>query len=124
MSAATTPCPSGPSQNPTLKGTPSGVCSGESSPPTCAAECHVSFCVEKPFSPAWARMLGSDAGNPKQSGSMYSALVRPNSRRKNWVPYRIWRKSDSADGELTSLSSMADPAGNQRPAATYSFTFA
>jgi hypothetical protein len=30
----------------------------------------------------WARMEGSDAGKPKLSGSMYSALVRPNSRRK------------------------------------------
>ena len=29
---------------------------------------------------------GSDAGNPKQSGSMYSALVFPNSRRKYWPP--------------------------------------
>ena len=30
--------------------------------------------------------VGSDAGNPKQSGSMYSALVFPNSRRKYSVP--------------------------------------
>ncbi len=86
MRAAITLRPSSPSQIPTLNGMPSGVASGDPSPPTGAAECHVSFCVENPTMPAWARMLGSDAGNPKQSGSMYSALVLPNSRRKYSVP--------------------------------------
>jgi hypothetical protein len=73
---------------PMLKGMPSGVRWGESGPPTRAAGCQAdeSFCVEKPLMPAWARMLGREAGNPKQSGSMYSWLVFPNSLRKNWVP--------------------------------------
>src|SRR5215469_12664809 len=113
-----TPFPSGPSQNPTLNGVPTGVRSEESGPPTGAPDPHTSFWVEKPLICEWARMLGSEAGNPKQSGSMYSALALPNSRRKNSLPYRICRKIDSAEGELTSLSSMDDPAGNQRPAAT------
>ena len=39
-----------------------------------------------PSRPAWARMLGSDAGNPKQSGSMYSSLALPNSLRKYVLP--------------------------------------
>ena len=30
---------------------------------------------------------------------------------------------DSAEGELTSFSSIDEPEGNQRPAATYFFTF-
>src|ERR1700759_4914159 len=70
FSAASTLCPSGPIQRPTLNGIPSGVCSGESGPPILGAGCHAafSFCVENPFTPACARMLGNDAGNPKQSG--------------------------------------------------------
>jgi len=44
-----------------------------------AADPQVNFCVEKPFKPMCARMLGREAGKPKQSGSMYSALVLPNS---------------------------------------------
>src|SRR5215472_12561781 len=98
---------------------PTGVFSGESGPPTRVAECQVSFCVEKPLMPACASRLGRDAGNPKQSGNMYSALLRPNSLRKNSLPYSTWRMIDSAEGELTSLSSTDDPAGNQRPADTY-----
>ena len=76
--------PSVPSQMPTLKGMPSGVCSGELGPPTIGAGCQPeeSFWVEKPLTPACARMLGSEAGKPKQSGSMYSALALPNSLRK------------------------------------------
>ncbi len=73
FSAATTPLPSSPSHQPTLKGIP-------------MAEFQLSFCVENPFRPMCARMLGSDAGNPKQSGSMYSALVLPNSLVKYCVP--------------------------------------
>src|SRR5512146_1965973 len=111
---------------PTLNGMPGGVFSGESGPPTCGAGCQLaeSFCVEKPLMPVCARMLGSDAGKPKQSGSMYSTLVLPNSRRKNSFPYRICRMTDSADGLFTSFSSTDEPAGNQRPAATYCFTLA
>ena len=76
--------PSGPIQTPTLKGMPSGVFSGESGPPTLGAGCQVafSFWVEKPLTPAWWRMLGSEAGKPKQSGSMYSLLAMPKSLRK------------------------------------------
>src|SRR5947208_15222171 len=116
--------PSVPSQTPTLKGMPTGVFSGESGPPTWGAGCHPdeSFCVEKPLMPEWARMLGSEAGNPKQSGSMYSSLAIPNSLRNQLLPYRIWRIIDSALGELTSPSSIEDPAGYQRPAATYCFS--
>src|SRR5262249_55129266 len=114
----------GPSQMPTLKGMPTGVFSGESGPPTCGAGCHPdeSFWVEKPRMPEWANMLGSDAGKPKQSGSMYSALAMPNSRRYQLLPYRICLMIDSAFGEFTSPSSMDDPAGYQRPAATYAFS--
>ena len=84
LRAAMMVLPSVPSQMPTLNGMPSGVCSGESGPPTRGAGCHPdeSFCVEKPFTPACARMLGSEAGKPKQSGSMYSSLALPNSLRK------------------------------------------
>ena len=115
--------PSVPSQTPTLKGMPSGVFSGELGPPTCGAGCQSdeSFCVENPTIPAWCRMLGREAGNPKQSGSMYSLLATPNSRRKKLFPYSIWRTMDSAFGEFTSPSSIEEPAGNQRPAATYCF---
>src|SRR5512142_1345810 len=111
---------------PTLNGIPSGVFSGESGPPTWGAGCQLadSFCVENPLMPTCARMVGSEAGKPKQSGSMNSALVLPNSRRKYSLPYRIWRMIDSADGELTSFSSIDEPAGNHRPAATYFFIFA
>src|SRR5512137_1134351 len=98
---------------------PGGVFSGESGPPTADAECQVSFCVENPLIPAWASRLGSDAGKPKQSGSMYSALALPKSRRKSRLPYKIWRRMDSAEGELTSLSSIDEPAGNHLPAFTY-----
>src|SRR6187399_2996467 len=99
--------PSVPSHTPTLNGIPTGVFSTESGPPTLGAGCQLdeSFCVEKPLIPQCARMLGSDAGKPKQSGSMYSSLVLPNSRRKNSLPYRICRMIDSAEGELTSFSS-------------------
>ncbi len=68
-SAATICLPSGPIHRPTLKGIPT-------------AEPHVSFCVENPLIPQWARIDGSDAGNPKQSGSMNSWLTTPNSRWK------------------------------------------
>jgi hypothetical protein len=65
---------------------PSGVFSTESGPPAATDDPHVSFCVEKPFTPACARMLGSEAGKPKQSGSMYSALALPNSLRNQLLP--------------------------------------
>src|SRR5260370_37571339 len=104
---------------PMLNGVPRGVRSDESGPPAGADEPHVSFWVEKPFMPEWARMLGKDAGKPKQSGSMYSALALPNSRRKNSLPYKICRTIDSADGEVKSLSSMQGSARNQRARATY-----
>src|SRR6267154_2621983 len=103
---------------PTLNGVPIGVCSGEFGPPTLADDPQVSFCVENPLMPECARMLGREEGNPKQSGSMYSALALPKSRRKYSFPYRTCRKMDSADGEFTSLSSIEEPAGNHRPAAT------
>src|SRR5579872_4458178 len=109
---------------PTLNGIPGGVSSGELGPPAGTDEPHDSFCVEKPFSPMCARMLGSEAGKPKQSGSSYSALVRPNSFRKNSLPYRICRMMDSAYGELTSFSSMDEPDTNHRPESTYFFTLA
>src|SRR5215467_10972051 len=116
--------PSGPCQIPTLKGMPSGVFSGELGPPTRGAGCQFaeSFCVEKPLMPACARIDGSDAGNPKQSGSMYSALVNPKSCRKYSLPYSTCRMIDSADGLLTSFSSIDEPDGNHRPAATYCFS--
>src|SRR2546421_5443782 len=116
--------PSVPSHTPTLKGMPTGVFSGESGPPTCGAGCQPdeSFCVEKPLMPACARMLGSDAGNPKQSGNIYSSLAIPNSLRNQLLPYRICRMIDSALGEFTSPSSIEEPAGNQRPVATYPFS--
>src|SRR5579862_3214138 len=112
--------PSGPSHKPTLNGMPSGVFSGESGPPTCGAGCHPeeSFCVEKPLIPTCARMLGKEAGKPKQSGSIYSALVLPNSLRKYSLPYRIWRMIDSALGVFTSPSSTDEPAGNHWPVLT------
>src|ERR1035437_4782286 len=117
--------PSGPIQRPTLNGIPSGVFSGESGPPTCGAGCQLAdnFCVENPLIPACARMLGREAGNPKQSGSMYSALDLPNSRWNHLLPYRISRRIASALGALTSSSSIDDPAGYQRPLSTYCFTF-
>ena len=65
---------------------PSGVLCGDPGPPTGADPSQVSFCVEKPRMPMWARRLGRVAGKPKQSGSMYSALVLPNSRSKNRLP--------------------------------------
>src|SRR5262245_58451256 len=112
--------PSVPSQIPTLKGIPTGVFSGESGPPTCGAGCHAeeNFWVEKPLMPECARMLGNEAGKPKQSGSMYSSLAIPNSLRNQLLPYRICRMIDSALGELTSPSSIDEPAGNQRPVET------
>ena len=61
-----------------------GVCSGDPGPPIFGAGCHWAFssCVENPLTPEWARMLGSEAGKPKQSGSMYSELALPKSWRK------------------------------------------
>ncbi len=73
LSAAITPWPSGPFHTPTLNGMPT-------------TEPQVSFCVEKPFMPQCASTLGSAAGKPKQSGSMYSSLATPNSRRKKRLP--------------------------------------
>src|SRR5262249_59262044 len=108
-SAAGTPRPSGPSHNPTLNGIGTTAF-------------HVSFCVENPFTPQCASTLGSAAGNPKQSGSMYSSLATPNSRRKNLFPYSTCRTSDSALGTFASFSSTDDPHGNHRPAAPYPFT--
>src|SRR5438132_14170763 len=99
---------SGPSQTPTLNGIPT-------------AEPQVSFCVEKPLMPECARMLGSEAGKPKQSGNIYSSLAMPNSLRNQLLPYRIWRMIDSAFGEFTSPSSIDEPAGNQRPVETQTF---
>src|SRR6185437_7297988 len=110
--------PSGPTQTPTLKGVPSGVFSRDSGPPPSADEPHTSFCVENPFTPACARIVGSEAGNPKQSGSIYSALALPNSFRKYVLPYKTCRKIDSALGRFTSPSSTEDPAGYHLPLAT------
>src|SRR5688500_1239335 len=110
-SAAMMLCPSNPSHTPTLNGIP-------------LAEPHVSFCVENPRMPQCARMLGSDAVKPKQSGSMYSALSTPNSRRKNWLPYSTCRMCDSAEGTLLSFSSTLEPQGNHRPCAMYFFSVA
>ena len=42
--------------------------------------------VENPFTPECARMVGNDAGNPKQSGSMFSALALPSSLRNQLLP--------------------------------------
>src|SRR5258707_14833006 len=86
LNAGNTPRPSCPSQKPTLNGMPTGVFSIETGTPTRAADPHDNFCVEKTFKPMCARMLGREAGKPKQSGSMYSALVLPNSLRKYCVP--------------------------------------
>src|ERR1035437_8220089 len=108
---------------PTLNGVPSGVFSGELGPPAGAEDPHASFCVEKPLMPACARMLGSEAGKPKQSGSIYSALDLPNSRWNHMLPSKISRRIASALGALTSPSSIDDPAGYQRPLSTYCFTF-
>jgi hypothetical protein len=82
LKADSTVAPSGPTQTPTLNGVPSGVFSSDSAPPTLADDPQVSFCVEKPFTPECARMLGNEAGNPKQSGSMYSSLALPKDLRK------------------------------------------
>src|SRR6187402_605807 len=109
-SAATMLWPSTPSHTPTLNGMP-------------LAEPHVSFCVEKPLMPQCARMLGSAAVKPKQSGSMYSLLATPNSRRKKLFPYNTCRMCDSAEGTLLSFSSTLDPQGNQRPCAMYFLSF-
>src|SRR5271170_2664548 len=106
LSAAMTEFPSGPSQTPTLKGIPT-------------AEPHVNFCVENPRMPQCARTDGSDAGKPKQSGSIYSELSVPNSFLKKSWPNMTCRISDSGDGEFTSFSSHEFPAGNQRPSATH-----
>ena len=101
--------PSGPIQVPTLNGIPT-------------ADPQESFWVEKPWMPQWARIDGSEAGKPKQSGIMNSWLVTPSSRRKKPLPRRIWRMMDSCDGARTSFSSIDAPDGNQRPAATYFLT--
>src|ERR1700679_4209709 len=121
---ARTLSPSGPTHTPTLNGVPSGVFSSDSGPPAFADEPHVSFCVENPFTPECARMVGSDAGNPKQSGNINSALLLPNSFWNHSLPYRICRMIASALGAFTSPSSIDDPAGNHRPAATSCCTFA
>src|SRR5436309_15981892 len=96
-----TPFPSGPNHIPTLKGIPSGVCSGESGPPILGAGCHwaFSFWVENPFTPEWARMLGREAGKPKQSGSIYSALAFPKSLRK----YSLPRSEERREGKSVEL---------------------
>src|SRR5688572_1798835 len=109
-SAAMIVLPSVPSHVPTLNGIP-------------LAEPHVSFCVEKPRMPQCASMFGSAAVKPKQSGSMNSALSIPNSRRKNWLPYKTCRMCDSAEGTLLSFSSTLEPHENQRPCATHCFSF-
>src|SRR6202795_1067873 len=116
---ARTLSPSGPTHTPTLKGVPSGVFSGESGPPAGAEDPHINFCVENPFTPEWARIVGSEAGNPKQSGSMYSALALPSSLRSQLLPYSTCRMMVSALGVFTSPSSMDDPAGNHLPSSTY-----
>src|SRR5271167_3794271 len=100
-----TELPSGPSHTPTLNGIPT-------------AEPQVSFCVEKPRNPQCASTEGSDAGNPKQSGSRNSQLSVPNSFMKKSWPNMSWRIRDSDDGTFTSFSSQDEPAGNQRPLAT------
>ncbi len=82
------------------------------------AECQVSFWVEKPLRPQWARMEGREAGNPKQSGSMKSELSVPNSRLKKVWPTRSWRMMDSEAGTLTSDSSQALEDGHHWPLAT------
>src|SRR5580698_1238185 len=112
---AKTLSPSGPTQTPTLKGVPSGVFSSDSRPPPGADDPHTSFWVENPFTPECARIVGKDAGKPKQSGSMYSALASPNSLRNQLLPYRICRMMASALGALTSPSSIDEPAGNHLP---------
>src|ERR1700694_2268619 len=76
---ASTLSPSEPTQIPTLNGGPSGVLSRETGPPALAEEPQTNFCVENPFTPECARIVGSEDGNPKQSGSIYSALALPNS---------------------------------------------
>src|ERR1035438_2846935 len=121
---ARTLSPSGPTQTPTLNGVPSGVRSKDSRPPPGAEEPQVSFCVEKPFTPECARIVGKDEGNPKQSGSMYSMLALPNSLRNHSLPYKIWRMMASALGAFTSPSSIEEPAGNHLPSLTYCLTFA
>src|SRR5579871_182881 len=100
--------PSGPTHVPILKGIPT-------------AEPQVSFCVEKPLMRPCAKRVGSEAGKPKQSGSIYSSLCVPNSCWKKRLPYRKWRTNDSEEGMFASFSSTEEPAGNQRPAATSFF---
>src|ERR1700691_5518130 len=119
---ASTLSPSGPTHTPTLNGVPSGVFSSDSGPPPGADDPHTSFCVENPFTPEWARMVGSEAGNPKQSGSMYSTLALPNSLRNQLLPYNTCRMIVSALGVFTSPSSIDEPAGNHLPSSTYFFT--
>src|SRR5208283_3226859 len=121
---ASTVSPSGPTQTPTLNGVPSGVLSRDSHPPAGADDPHTNFCVENPFTPECARIVGIDAGNPKQSGSMYSALARPSSLRNQLLPYSTCRMMVSALGAFTSPSSMDDPAGNHLPSSTYFFSLA
>src|SRR5580692_920012 len=119
---ASTLSPSGPTHTPTLNGVPSGVFSSDSGPPALADDPHTSFWVENPLTPECARIVGSDEGNPKQSGSMYSALALPSSFRNQSLPYRTWRIIPSAEGAFTSPSSMDDPAGNHLPSSTYFFS--
>ena len=69
-------------------------------------------------------MVGSDAGNPKQSGSMYSALALPSSLRNQLLPYSTCRMIASALGAFTSPSSIDEPAGNHRPDVDVAFHLA
>src|ERR1700727_2691872 len=52
--------PAVPSHTPTLKGMPSGVCSGESGPPTLGAGCQpeLNFWVENPRTPREGGQVG------------------------------------------------------------------
>src|SRR5262249_5908169 len=115
FSAAITPRPSGPVQKPRLKGMPTGVFSCESGPPTRAAECQVSFWVENPLMPACASRLGREAGKPKQSGSMYSALLLPNSLRKTLVPESPWADGAPPGGRFPAPLSPRGPGGKPAP---------
>src|SRR6202040_1808931 len=124
FSPASTLSPSGPTHTPTLNGVPSGVFSSDSGPPPSADDPQISFWVEKPFTPECARIVGSEDGKPKQSGSIYSALALPNSLRNQLLPYRICRIILSALGALTSPSSIDDPAGNHLPSSTNCFSLA
>src|ERR1039458_4707481 len=100
--------PSGPTQTPTLNGVPSGVRSRDCTPPVSTEDPQVNFCVEKPFTPECARIVGKEDGNPKQSGNIYSALALPNSARNQLFPYNTCRMMASALGAFTSPSSRSE----------------